>query len=300
MLGIAFPLLHRSGAARAFAGALAISALVAGCADSPTSTSRLAPTDSPSLVTGNYSKDFVDTWVGLIVFYDANGDFLWRCSGSLISPTKFLTAGHCTDAPAATARIWFAQDAGANYDPATQLDPVTGYPNTCLPQPSPCVTASQLFNYGYGEFGLPNTHDVGVAILDQPVTTVGYGVLAPAGTLDALATQRGQQDLSFTVTGYGLSLSRPTKVLSFRERLMATEQLVNLNNALTGGFNVQLSANPGGGRGGTCFGDSGGPLIYQGMIVGVDSFGLNETCTGVDFFYRVDRAEVQSWIANPS
>jgi hypothetical protein len=300
MPGLSFPLLRRGGATRAFAGAVALATLVNGCTDVPTSTSRLAPSEAPSLVTGNFSKDFVNTWVGLIVFYDADGEFLWRCSGSLISPTTFLTAGHCTEAPATTARIWFAQDAGANYDPATQLDPVTGYPETCLPQPSPCVTASQLYNYGYGDFGFPNTHDVGVVILDEAVTTVGYGVLAPVGTLDALATQRGQQDLTFTVSGYGLSLSRPKQVISYRERLMATEQLINLTSALTGGYNIQLSANPGGGRGGTCFGDSGGPLIYQGMIVGVDSFGLNQTCTGVDFFYRVDLADVQNWIANPS
>src|SRR5258706_9944311 len=48
-------------------------------------------------ITGDWVKDFEHPFVGLAVFYDANGDFIWRCSGSLLSPTVFLTAGHCAD-----------------------------------------------------------------------------------------------------------------------------------------------------------------------------------------------------------
>jgi hypothetical protein len=280
---------------RALAAVLTTSTALA-CADAPVTTpSATAPPDRPSFITGNYAADFVHPWVGLIVFYDANGNFLWRCSGSLISPTAFLTAGHCVESPAATARIWFAQDAGANFDPTTEFDPVTGYPDTCLPQPDPCVTASKLYNFGYPA-SFPNTQDVGLVILDTPVVLAEYGQLAAVGTLDGLATQRGRQDVTFVSSGYGLSYTRPNKQLSFRSRLMASAKLVNLRSALTDGFNLQISANPGDGRGGTCFGDSGGPILYNGLIVGVTSFGLNENCTGVDFAYRVDLAAVQAWI----
>ena len=74
-------------------------------------------------ITGNWVDDSDHPFVGLVVFYDANGEFVQRCSGALISPTKFLTAGHCTDASVGvvTARVYFQQDAGANYDPATEL-----------------------------------------------------------------------------------------------------------------------------------------------------------------------------------
>jgi secreted trypsin-like serine protease len=56
----------------------------------------------------------------------------------------------------------------------------------------------------------------------------------------------------------------------------------------------------GDGRGGTCSGDSGGPVFLGGsdsnLIVAVTSFGLNALCRGTDFSYRVDRAEVLDWI----
>jgi hypothetical protein len=49
--------------------------------------------------------------VGLMVAQGANGIPLWRCSGSLLSSTLFLTAGHCTEARAAHVEIWTNADA---------------------------------------------------------------------------------------------------------------------------------------------------------------------------------------------
>src|SRR4030095_14123001 len=46
-------------------------------------------------------------YVGLMVALDEDGIPLWRCSGSLLSPTVFLTAGHCTQPPAAHVEVWF-------------------------------------------------------------------------------------------------------------------------------------------------------------------------------------------------
>src|SRR5262245_25037668 len=104
-------------------------------------------------ITNNWVEDNEHPFVGLAVFYDASGEFIWRCSGSLISPTKFVTAGHCTDTAegAASARVYFQQDAGANYDPVTQLDPVSGYPETCAPGTlgKVCATSSRIYNYGF-------------------------------------------------------------------------------------------------------------------------------------------------------
>jgi hypothetical protein len=258
----------------------------------------LSPVAPVQAITGNYVQDFDHPFVGLAVFYDSSGAFLHRCSGSLLTPTIFLTAGHCID-DAASARVYFEQDAGVNFDPATEYDPVSGYPVDCL-DPNLCTTSSQLFNYGFSDFsGFPNTEDVGLLILDSPIYVDSYGALASPGTLDGIATQRGLKDLTFTVSGYGLSESNPVHVESYRERLMATSKLVNVRSALTAGFNLQTTGSRGGGRGGTCSGDSGGPVFYpsdSNVIVAVTSFGLNPWCRGVDFAYRTDQQEVIDWI----
>jgi hypothetical protein len=262
--------------------------------------SMLAIGASPAgAITGNFSDDNIHSYVGLIAFYDQNDVFTHRCSGSLITSSVFLTAGHCTDATtgATHARLWFQQDAGVGFD-GTNPAP-SGYPV------SSDVTSSHLYNYGFANFaGLPNTHDVGIVVLDQPIAVGdegfagGFASIASVGSLDRLATRRGLQNVTFTASGYGLTYSSPVKTVSFRKRLMATEQLINLNNNWTDGFNIQTTANPGNGKGGTCGGDSGGPLLYDSTntIVAVNSFGLNEWCRGNDFMYRIDQAAVQSWI----
>jgi len=257
-------------------------------------------------ITGNWMEDFDHPFVGLVAFYDANGEFIWRCSGSLLDETTFLTAGHCADTAdgAVTARVWFQQDAGANFNGVE--DPFTGYPNTCAGTTlgTLCATSDELYNYGFANFaGFPNTHDVGIVILDQPIAMPEYGVLASAGALDGLGTARGQKDTVFTVSGYGLTYRTNDKDalpnISFRSRLMANSTLVNLNSANNDGFNLQTQGN-GDDRGGTCSGDSGGPVFLGGsdsnVIVAVTSFGLNALCRGTDFGYRVDRAEVLDWI----
>jgi hypothetical protein len=261
-------------------------------------------------ITGNYVDDYEHPFVGLAVFYDSSGQFLWRCSGALINATTFLTAGHCADtaAGAASARVYFQQDAGKNFNPATGVDPVSGYPETCAGNTlgQVCATSSEIYNYGFADFaGFPNTRDVGLVILQQPILLSEYGVLPKVGELDGLDKGRGKKDTVFTVSGYGLSLSVNQKSalsnISFRVRLMAQSTLVNLRSSLTDGFNLQTQGN-GSGRGGTCSGDSGGPVFLGGpssnLIVAVTSFGLNALCRGTDFAYRIDQADVLAWIAS--
>lgn len=223
-------------------------------------------------------------YVGLIVFSDASGAPQWRCTGTLLSPTVMLTAGHCTELNG-PARVYFEEHA------ANQI----GYPS------SGGVTGQAYTYPGWrGGLFLPDTGDAGVVVLDQPAGPAGYPypALAPVGYLDQLDTARGRQPVSFKVVGYGLQSVRPT-LSAVRDRLKAWVQLVNLRSALTDGFNLQTTNAPGAGTGGggTCFGDSGG-AIFTGTnaIVAVNSFVLNSNCAGASFGYRVDTADVQQWV----
>jgi secreted trypsin-like serine protease len=255
-------------------------------------------------ITGTYRPDTTHTYVGLAVFYDQNGEFVHRCSGSLIAPSVFLTAGHCTDDSLGLsyARIYFQQDAGAHYDPVTQHDPISGYPDECMGGDPLCVTGHTLVDYGFDEFaGFPNVRDLGIVLLDQPVTfTREFALLAAPGSLDTLLTNRRPQNTAFVVSGYGLSDNWPAKkeATSFRVRLMADTKLNNVNNRDTGGFNLQTSSAPGNGRGGICSGDSGGPVLWGStdIIAGITSFTKNDQCLGNDYSYRVDQQAAIDWI----
>jgi hypothetical protein len=264
---------------------------------------------SAGAITGNYADDFTHDAVGLLVFYAPNtpageDPFSHRCSGTLISPTVMVTAGHCTEG-VDEGRVYFAQSAAPNYDPNAfggwGGDPTTGYPY------ENGVTFSVADNYGFHDFeGYPNTRDVGVVVLDSPVQPAnGFGILPEPGAIDRyvaekLAGKGSKKDIRFTVSGYGLSDQDPVPV-SFRERLQATSYLVNHEAGVTD-FNLQTTANASQGKGGTCNGDSGGPVFFYGtnIIAAVTSFGMNPQCKGLDFSYRLDRPEVLAWINDPN
>ena len=263
-------------------------------------------------ITGNAVLSNRDNVV-LLTFYDAEGVYLWRCSGTLISPTLVLTAGHCTYG-AAEARVWADQgpyvetpvnEGGYPLSPIEERPPCAGYVG--WPCTGEDASGDPLTYPGFGFPGIvppedasfPNTGDVGLVVLDTPIyPDSGFASLADEGALDAFATRRGRQNITFTVVGYGLQRTRPTGDLAARIRLEATTQLVNLRSSLAAGFNLQLTANPGGGRGGTCFGDSGGPIFYgaSNTIVALTSFGITPYCTGVDYAFRIDQADVLAWI----
>jgi V8-like Glu-specific endopeptidase len=225
-------------------------------------------------------------YVGLMVAQDAKGNPLWRCSGTLLSSTLFLTAGHCTESPAAHVEIWFAADVDAGI-------PANGYPNKGDVGGTPYTHPSYNPNAFY-------LYDLGAVVLSKPVKMSKYGKLPALNVLDGLTTERGQQDVTFTAVGYGLQKAFPDAASwqeqAQRVRMLATPHLVQINTGFTGDGSLVLSNNAN--TGGTCFGDSGGPNFIgnTNVLAGVTSFGLNSTCAGTGGVYRVDRSDDLTWL----
>ena len=260
-------------------------ALLAACAGDPVNPDAarlLAITEPQAIVAGDLDGN-LHPFVGLMVAKNAAGTPLWRCSGALISPTLYLTAGHCTEAPAASVEIWFASDVSAGR-------PGNGYPFTGEVAGTPYAHPQ----YDPNNFSL---FDLGVVVLSTPVVMASYGTLPVLNELDRLVAQRGLQDVTFTAVGYGLQRSNPVHIESALVRMFATPKLHQVNNGIVGTSVLLLSANHA--TGGTCSGDSGGPNFIgsSNVIAGVTSFGLNTNCAGSSGVFRVDRAHSLDWLA---
>jgi hypothetical protein len=256
-------------------------------------------------------------YVGLMVALDKNGVPLWRCSGSALTPTVYLTAGHCTTAPAAHVEVWYGEGpvtTDPDYAAAVAASPTgvvscnasplfDGYPckgdagGTPHPNPdfcNPCGSGSVNFA----------RHDTGVVKLTSSVSLSRYAQLPAVGLVDTLANKS-----PIDLVGYGVQVQAqiPGNLLPQpppfnrwtgpRERMYAPAQLVSGNFSNSGEF-LRVSFNASQGKGGSCFGDSGGPNLLGGTdtVLGDNSYVNNVNCSGTGYAQRVDLPDIQTWI----
>ncbi|NIM95905.1 MAG: trypsin-like serine protease [Anaerolineales bacterium] len=257
-------------------------------------------------------------YVGLMIFFDAVYDYpnggWFSCSGALLDSKTLLTAGHCTIDVGTDLQVtpggFGGRDMWVTFE---EVDVLAGFPSSAdYPDPADKNEArfewlqkNKTFIRGtswphpeYG-YGFPNTRDVGIVVLDKPAKAKSFVELPELGVLDELATRRGHNKQLFETSGYGIQEIVPF-FQSEDSRYKATSSLVELGSALTDGYNLHTSNNPGKGNGigGACFGDSGGPVMFNNtnIVVAVVSFGLNYNCKGADYGYRVDISESQDFI----
>jgi hypothetical protein len=260
---------------RAHQALLAATALVATVAATPVAAITYGELDGDD-----------HPYVGLMVAKDKDGTPLWRCSGTLMRNDLFLTAGHCTEAPAVSAEIWFNSDEASI---RASGYPITGGQTRGKTYTHPQYNPDAFFFY-----------DLGVVVLDVPVQKQVYGRLPQLGELDQLKRQRGQKDVTFTAVGYGLQRSSPVddRIVRALDRMVATPKLNQINTpGSTGDFSILLSNNAN--TGGTCFGDSGGPNFIgaSNVVAGVTSYGKNGSCGGTGGVYRVDTMDDLTWLS---
>jgi len=224
-------------------------------------------------------------YVGMLIF-DVGGEPALLCSGALIAPTVVLTAGHCTSGEGENVsggRIWFD---------SSVADP-RGSGGTSIEFAS--IYTDPAFCMGCGK-GLPgfDSQDVGIVILSKPVIDRGFAVLPSPGFVDALPMKS-----EVTIVGYGTQTQTrgipPHEWQLDGNRYFAPTQLFQSNDVFKAEF-IKLSANPSQGKGGICFGDSGGPDLVGNIIVGVNAFVVTLQCTGVTYSSRVDTPDALAFI----
>jgi secreted trypsin-like serine protease len=228
---------------------------------------------------------YAHPYVGFMIAKDAAGKPLGVCSGTLLSPTVFLTAGHCVQEPAVTADIWFKPDL---------TDPVSNN--------LPNVGDARGTTYTHPDYDPSDftTRDVGVVVLEKPFPRSQYGALPTLNQFDAWQKQRGLQDAVFTTVGYGVQKLFPDaagwKTEYERLRMVATPRLVQMDSTITGDYSMIVSASAS--TGGACRGDSGGPNFVgtSNVIGGLNSYDPTGLCRGNSGIFRMDRPWALDWV----
>lgn len=257
------------------------------------------PLLSATAVTGGVPDGNGHPNVGLILFYQPDGRF--RCTATLVSPTVLVTAAHCTIGTLGKTLVTF--------DSVIALQPPSPFPVAA--DPSKGYTQAELEAAGY-KSGTAHTHpaysnftdlnnwnDVGVIVLDRPVTNIAPARIAPANYLNAYQQPKLNSTI-FTSVGYGTEVrkadsgpQKPTPMSYPIIRRVAQEPGQKLTPQI---LQVNGNENDNRGTGGTCFGDSGGPTFLGAYQVTVTSYGYTANCRYLDGLQRIDIKVVQDWL----
>jgi secreted trypsin-like serine protease len=247
------------------------------------SLATLAAVSGASATTYGQSDRSLHPNVGaFIADFRQNGHPDVLCSGSLIAPTVFLTASHCTAflESIGVSQVWVTFDS-TYVEGKSKLIHGTMHTNP-------------LYNQAQSDPG-----DIAVITLDRAVNitpvqlpTAGLlGQMKKAGTLNG-STQ-------FTSVGYGVhepTVGGGQPSFPFTsDRNVAIGSFDALNNAW-----LRLSQNNATGDGGTCFGDSGGPEFLGGLTSNLQA-SLTVTgdamCLATNVDYRIDTAPARAFLA---
>lgn len=250
---------------------------------------------TPAAAITKGQDDFAHPYVGLL----DDGNF--ACSGTLLDATVMITAAHCfgdPNFPSAYGEVDGAPIVEVTFSQQGFFDPDAEFIfGLWYPDPEFCIACGG---------GLPgfDRHDLAVVILFEPVVMAQYGALPDVGLVDALPIKNPVDQVGYGVQSFargsaaceitGEPPCTPTPD-AFFTRQAATGTLGSRNHVLADQF---MKVN--GAKGGTCFGDSGGPNFQGGtnVVLAVTSFGTNGNCAGNGWNYRVDTQHAQEFIAS--
>jgi hypothetical protein len=237
------------------------------------STGTTGATAAPQIIGGVSATEAEAPWMAQLYYVDDNGtsttddDTIIFCGGTVVSPSKILTAAHCVKGMdwadngfvvTGTDQFWL--DAAGD-PPGSELNGV----------------ARQWNNPSYNEATTDN--DVAVLTLDSPVTaktlplttstdTASYQAGKTATVYGWGRTSSTSDDQPQTLQKATLPIDSDSTCTSFWGTDFKAGHMLCVGNAATGSDAGTVSP---------CNGDSGGPLVEGGRIIGIVSWGV-ENC----------------------
>ena len=207
--------------------------------------------------------------VGGLVNATQYSDGTWLyCSGTLISPTVFLTAAHCGE-DGEHVRVTFdtAYEAGDDVHEGT-------------------FRADPLYSHVQSD-----PHDIAVVVFERAVKSIQP---APLPRLNSLAKLSSSQQ--FTSVGYGAYevTNEPGghAYLYDDVRMVAVGTLNSINPAW-----LRISMNPAVDNGGTCYGDSGGPnFLGTSSTLAATTITGDAVCRSTNVVYRLDTPSARTFL----
>jgi hypothetical protein len=236
----------------------------------------LSASSAGAIVNGEPTGDSYAA-VGTVVFRGPGGDPTFNlCSGFLISPTVFVTAGHCArDALGIQSEL--GGSIGASFDP--EFDPLT---SSFVAATSVSIHPDNLAN----PFSYKNA-DIGVLTLEHAISGVQPVDLPAEGAADDLSN-----GATLTTVGYGFTRECDTNAPGHCQidydpvRRVASETLISVSQ-----WFLTVDQNPNAdGTGGICLGDSGGPHLLAGTntAVAVTTAFFSKACWSTSRDNRLD------------